>query len=352
MNAKFLRPTLLVLLALGLSTQGCASCGQSALCALRGPINDPSNYSLRRSILSSGLSEFCHQMTTHDAPLRLTNDSPVIGRFFPQHCAQQELQNGDLYVTFDGFGYSWTNLSKKLTFSMNGSVDYNQDFRIDDSCNVYAYFQTRNISSSNFQSHVIEAPVAAFVNSLTSIGDNFGKQIVSGQLAQGFTVIRDGEGNVDFGLGIIAQGQHPVHPFDVHGTGRITYENLRTEVHQNERDFIGPIEIADSGRALYLTATVDGAPAIDVLLMTKQDGDVALGLYYNYAAIGPLNANVQLSDVVPSGRPYQRTVPVPKGMYYVVLDNSPAAGQVAPVVNLLDDRAAVVSYVVQVGDAP
>ena len=53
-----------------------------------------------------------------------------------------------------------------------------------------------------------------------------------------------------------------------------------------------------------------------------------------------------------AGVPYTRTVPVPKGTYYVLFDNSAAAGQVAPVVNPLDDRAAVVNYVVQVGDVP
>ena len=345
-------PLLLLVLALGLAVQGCANCGQKALCTFRGPINDPSNYSLRRSILSQGLSEFCHQMTTHNAPLKLTDEAPVIGRFYPQRCSQQEMQNGDLYVQFDGFGYAWTNLSKKITFSMAGAVEYDQDFRIDDDCNIYAYFRPRRVSSSNFQINKIEQPVASFLNSLSPLGEQFGRQLVSGKLGEGFTVIRASDTNVDFGLGTIPVGKHPTHPFDVHGGGRITYENLRTEVHQNQREFIGPIEITDSGRALYLTASVDGAQAIDVLVMTKQDGDVSLGLYYNYPMIGPLNANVMLSDIVMAGRPYQRTVPVARGMYYVVLDNSPYAGGVAPPQNPLADVSAAVSYVVQIGDAP
>jgi len=95
-----------------------------------------------------GLSEFCHQMTTHNAPLKVLDGTPVIGRFYPQHCSQKELQNGDLYVEFDGFGYAWTNLSKKITFTMSGAVDYDQDFRIYDNCDIYAYFRTRTSSSS------------------------------------------------------------------------------------------------------------------------------------------------------------------------------------------------------------
>ena len=46
----------------------------------------------------------------------------------------------------------------------------------------------------------------------------------------------------------------------------------------------------------------------------------------------------------------KRAVPVPPGMYYVVFDNTPTAGQVAPPVNALDDRAAVVNYLIEIGD--
>jgi hypothetical protein len=343
-------------LVLGLSlltAPGCTSCGVSVLCVVRGPINDPSNYSLRRSILSMGLKEFCHEMTTHNAPLRLTEAAPAIGRFYPQHCAQKELPNGDLYVELDGFGYAWTALSKKISFTMSGAVDYDQDFRIHDNCDIYAYFRTRSVRGSNFQTRLIEQPVASFLNSLTPMGDNFGKQMVSGKLGDGFTVIREKSGNVDFGLGSIPLGQHPVHPFDMHGTNMIVYENLRTEVDQEERDFAGPIEVTDSGRALYITATMQGVPAIDLMVMKKADADVSLGLYLQYPQVGPLNAPVMLADVVPAQQPYKRVIPVPKGTYYVVLDNSSTAGSVAPPnLGLLGNAAATVDYVIQIGDAP
>jgi hypothetical protein len=320
---------------------------------VRGPINDPSNYSLRRSILATGLSEFCHQMTTHNAPLKLLEGAPVIGRFYPQHCAQKELPNGDLFVEFDGFGYAYTPLSRKLTFTMSGAVDYDQDFRVHDNCDIYAYFRTRSVRGSDFQTHIIEQPVANFLNTLTPMGDNFGRQLVSGKLGEGFTVIREKSGNVDFGLGTIPLGQRPVHPYDMHGTSMFVYENLRAEVDQEERDFIGPIEITDSGRALYIQATMQGVPAIDVFVMKKQDGDVSLGLYYNYAQSGPLNANMLQAVVLPTQQPFKQVIPVPKGLYYLVLDNTSTAGSVAPPnLGLLGNAAATVDYVVQIGDAP
>ena len=148
------------------------------------------------------------------------------------------------------------------------------------------------------------------------------------------------------------EGQKPQHPFDVHGEGRIRYESGRTEVHQNQRDFIGPIEVKDSGRALYIDATVDGIPAVDVMVMRKEDAEVSLGLYYNYPQSGPLDAPVLTVDVAVAGRPFARAFKVPKGTYYVVLDNTPTAGQVAPppIVTILDDHVAAVSYTVAVGD--
>ncbi len=348
-------PSLLALFALGLAgaaAPGC-NCAGSAACALRGPINDPSNRTLRRSIMSSGLKEFCRQMTTRDAPLRMANDAPVIGRYFTTACQQSEASNGDLYVQFSGFGYAFTNISKKLTFTMSGSVQYNQDFLISDDCLAYAYFRPRNAVSSDFRINKVENPVTSFLNALTPIGENFGRQLVAGKLGEGFTVITDMDmKNPDVVLGIVEKGHKPVHPFDIHGSSRITYENLRTEVHQNERDFIGPIEVTESGRALYLTAQMDGVQAIDLLLMRKEDGDASLRLFYDYAVAGPLSAAPIMGDVVTAGQPYQRALPVPPGMYYVVLDNTPSAGQVAPPMNAFDDRAAVVNYVIQIGDAP
>jgi hypothetical protein len=331
---------------------GCASFGQSVLCVVRGPINAPSNYSLRRSIMQHGLGQLCHEMTTHEAPIALAAGMPSTGRFFPKNCVQSTLPNGDLFVQFDGFGYAFTPLSKKLTFTMSGAVEYDQDFRVGPDCDIFAYFRTKNVKSSNFQTHIVEQPVASFLNSLTSLSSDVGKQLVSGKLADGFTVIQDNHQNYDFTLGLLPEGQKPQHPFEVHGEGRIRYESARSEVHQDQRDFIGPIEIADSGRSIYVDATLDGIPAVDVIVMRKEDAEVSLGLYFNYPQTGPLDANILYDDVVTTGHPYSQGFKVPKGSYYIVIDNTPTAGRVGPppVVTLLDDHTAALSYSVAIGD--
>jgi hypothetical protein len=323
-----------------------------------GVVNDPSNRALRASILGFGMKQFCAQMQTHDAPLQLAQGAPVIGRFYPNQCATQELPNGDWFVQFSGAGYAWTNLSKKLTFTMSGAVDYNADFQMSGST-MYIYFRPRQVTSSNFASKVIEQPVAQFFNSLSNLGNTFGSQLVNGQLQAGFTVIRDSNGSTDFSVGIVDVGKRPQHPYDVHGSGKVTWENARVEVHGNERDFVGPIEVTDSGRAIYVTGQVDGVPAVDVLLLRKDVGDASLQLYFNYPQSGPLAGAPLAQAMVAQGQPLNQTFKVDPGQYYVVFDNTPTAGSVAGAVpmtasplSLLTDSAAVVSYAVQIGDAP
>jgi hypothetical protein len=277
----------------------------------------------------------------------------VIGRYYPTDCHQKELENGDLFVEFSGYGYAWTNLSKKMTFTMAGAVEYNQDFLIaKDECDIYAYFRTKRVASSNFTINRIEAQLAAFVNALSPVGQNFGQQLVAGKLAEGFTVIHDHKGSDDFGLGIVELGRRPPHPVAIHGSDRIAVESNRTEVHQNQRDFIGPIDVTESGRALYLTMQVEGAPAVDVMVYGKDAAEQALRLYYEYPQSGPIPTQPLSTDVVQAGAPFSKTLALPKGRYYVVIDNTATAGPTMPAGGALDDRAATVSYGLQLGDGP
>src|SRR5260370_26893455 len=164
---------------LGAGVVGVGACSPNSVCKLAGPINDPSNRTLRRSIMQFGLGQFCEQMIRRSAPLKLMPDAPVIGRFFPQHCAQRVLDNGDLWTQFDGFGYAWTNLSKKVTFTSAATIQYNQDFKCADDNSIYAYFDSRTVSPPDFRVTQIEQPVANLVqNWIAPFADNFGRQMV------------------------------------------------------------------------------------------------------------------------------------------------------------------------------
>ena len=337
-----------------LTALGAAACGgDSLVCAFRGTINQPANRSMRKSMMQKGLADLCKQMTSRSAPLRLSPDSPVVGRYYPLSCSMQEGE--PIAVKFSGVGYAWTNVTKKMSFTMTGAVQYKYDFLVTEGeeCSVYAYLRTAKVDGSDFRVQKIEAPLASTMNALTPIGENFGRQLVAGKLKDGITVIHDTKsGTDDFSLGLVQLGARPFRPYDVRGSERYTVENERTEVHQNQRDFIGPIEISAPGRALFLKAKLDGAAAIDVFIVRKEEGDASLRYYLDYPQTGPLAAPPMLQDVIQAGVELDRTVPLPKGMYYVVLDNTPTAGQVAPPQNAFDDRTAVVNYLIHLSDAP
>jgi hypothetical protein len=332
-----------------------AACGANSVCKLAAGINDPSNRTMRRQLMSYGLGQFCTQMTTRNAPLKLAPDQPVSGRFYPQHCTQQTLANGDLWVQFDGIGYAYTPMSRKVTFTSGAQVQYDQDFKCASDDSIYAYFVTRNAGPPTFQIVQIEAPLANLMEGwIGPYANNYGTQMVAGQLAQGFTVIQGSDGSVDFDEGHLAIGQKPQHPFDVHGKDRVRVESERTQVYPGERDFIGPITVQDAKRALYLTMQLDGQQAINVLLLPKAQGDQALQRYVQAGPAAPLTSPPQFSDVLQYGVQYQRAVPIVAGMYYVVIDNTSSPGQaVAPAALPLGagGQAAVVSYEIQIGDA-
>ncbi|MDP9037410.1 MAG: hypothetical protein M3O50_21645 [Myxococcota bacterium] len=342
--------------ALWIAAVSLGSCSPNTVCKLSGPINDPSNRTLRRSIMSFGLGQFCQQMTSRNAPLKLAPDAPVIGRFYPQHCTQQVLDNGDLWVHFDGFGYAWSLLPKKVTFTSAATIQYSQDFKCAEDSAIYAYFDTRSVSPPDFRLVQIEQPVANLVQTVVApFAESFGRQLVSGKLAQGFTVIQADDGSTDFELGHLQLGQRPVHPFNLRGSDRVMWESQRTEVRAHERDFIGPIVVQDTKRAITITMQLEGQQAVDVFLVPKSEGDASLQLYVNYPTAGPLAYPPRFADVVRYGVQYQRAVPVLPGMYYVVIDNTVSAGQVTPppVVPFgVAEGAAVVNYAIQIGEAP
>ena len=332
--------------------QGCRC---NPACQFRGTINQPENLTMRRAMLRKAMGDFCQQMKSRNAPLKLSADSPVVGRFYPNQCTAAE---GDLLnVSFSGIGYVWTNVTKKVTFNGGGAAAVRYDFQVTDGdqCDIYSYFRPARIDASSFQTHRIESQLATMFAGISSLGNDFGKQTLAQKLQEGFTVIaKDGsETDVELALGIVPLGKKPFHPYQVErGDGLITYENERTEVHQNQRDFVGPIVIGEKGKALYITAAVDGVPAIDLMVLRKAEAEASLQWYFEYPQVGALAGQPFSSEVLSAGNQLKRAIVVPEGTYYVLFDNTPTAGQVAPAINPLDDRAAVVNYLIQIGDAP
>jgi hypothetical protein len=359
------RPALLLsflgLLATGVPATGCKSGGIGLITLMPGVVNDPANRTLRREIIQFGNEQFCKEMQKRGIPIRMRDDEPIIGRFFATTCSYREIENGDIFVQFSGIGYAWTKPSGRIGYEASGSVQYNPDFFVEKDA-LYAYFRPRNVQSTEFKTKMVEVTSGGGLASLgIKLGEDtanrMGAQIINQEIGKGFTVIREGNGSVDFGLGIVERGGRPFHPYQIKGSDRATLANERSETHAEQRDFIGPLEIDDSGRALFLTMKLDGAPAADILILPKDTGDAWLYSYIGKAGTPALTAPVLLGDTVSSQTEYRRTVPLRKGLYYLVIDHSSNAGPTAPPpptagIGGVADIPATVSYVVQVGDAP
>lgn len=343
-----------------LGVTGCPkkeSLGVSAMNVLGpGVINDPKNKSLRFDILKFGLDEFCREMRERGAPLKLRDGEPVLGRFFADGCTAQiidEEQRKSLVLQYSGRGYAWTNVTGRLGFTSAGLVEYAPDFQLHDGA-MYVYFRPRNLASASFQTLLVESALARTGIALTRVNpDQIGRDIVENQLRRGFTVIRyTSNGETDFGLGYVAPGKRPFRPFIVQSEDKVTLDDDRTEVHSNQQDFVGGFVVKDDDQALYITAQIDGAPAVDLLLVSKSDGDRVIDGYVRAAGPSMLPSPPLLDETVTAGALWKRQVPVPKGNYYMVVDNSSVLGRASPPAVFGDDRAARVDYVVEVGDRP
>ena len=198
--------------------------------------------------------------------------------------------NGDLWVQFDGFGYAWTSLSKKVTFTSAATLQYNQDFKCADDNSIYAYFDTRTrLGRPTSASPQIEQPGRQPHAEL----DHALRRLV--RPADGVRPAHAGvHGHPGHRAGASTSASATCRsasgrctPTTCTAPNRVTYENLRTEVHTNERDFIGPITVDGSGaRHLPADAPRRRARRSTCSSSRRREGDASLQLYYQYGAAG------------------------------------------------------------------
>jgi hypothetical protein len=319
-----------------------------------GVVNDPANKSLRFDMLKFGLERFCEEMLKAGAPLKLSDQEPVLGRFFAESCQSQVLDDEtrkSFVVQYTGKGYAWTNVTGKLGFTSRGLVEYAPDFQLSDGA-LYVYFRPKAVDAAVFQlvsleSALAQAGIAAAAGTLSP--DEIGRHVLDSQLKRGFTVIRYGsDGRTDFGLGFIPKGQRPYKPFDI-STTKSVLTNERTEVHLQGQDFIGPLNVAEDDSALFLTLELDGADAVDYQVVPKPLGDAMLERYVRTPGPCPSLGPAAFDSIASRAARTQQPVPLPAGQYYVVLDNSSVLGRSAPPAGAPADHAARVDYAVLLG---
>ncbi|HEY2405973.1 MAG TPA: hypothetical protein VGI10_08220 [Polyangiaceae bacterium] len=323
-----------------------------------GVTNDPSNRTLRFDVLKFGLDSFCLEMLKGGVPLKLGDDEPVLGRFFADSCQAQVVDDEahkSFVVQYAGKGYAWTNLSQRIAFSSRGVIEYDTDFQLGDGA-MYVYFRPKTIDGAGFQTTFVESTLAQSGLALSGTNpDELGRHIVESQLHRGFTVIRyNKDGETDFAEGLVPTGEHPFKPFNVQ-TSKHVLADERTEVHTGQQDYIGAFEVKDSGQAIYLSASLDGAANADILVIPKPLGDTMLAKYLLGPGGAPLPSPALLDETIQQSTGdalWQRYVNVEPGSYYVVVDNTAQAGHSAPSSTTQDDAAAKLDYLVLVGPRP
>jgi hypothetical protein len=123
-------------------------------------------------------------------------------------------------------------------------------------------------------------------------------------------------------------------------------------VRANQIDMLGPYEVADDDQALFLRMSSTG-PAVDVLVMHRGTGDLWRNGLQLGQPLGPPPQPPINSFALQPGIEFRQRVKLPRGQYYVVVDNSASVGTVMPRWNPLSvvgANAAVVSYTAELGE--
>ncbi|MFO0757330.1 MAG: hypothetical protein U0359_12615 [Byssovorax sp.] len=303
-----------------------------------------------------GAQRICPEMLKRSVSIRLQDRSPAIGRFYPMQCTYAvDDARQVVTVSVGGTGYGYMLPAKRVGFSLSASVEYRPDFVIaGDDLYVWAKLN-RIVDGPRFQLGYVENPladVAANIPPFGSIANFLGNQVVQGAMTQGFTVIHNEDKGDDFTLGQIYPPQRPHHPFQISTSERFTFANETVDVQGGQRDYLGPFEIASPGQALYLTMSSQG-PAVDVMVVDKLTGDAWRDLYQRGAPLGPPPGPVLGSIVLQPGQVANLRFPMQPGLYYIVIDNTAAAGTVSPTGsfwNPLNGTLAEVNYVAQLAN--
>jgi hypothetical protein len=318
-------------------------------CPCSGIVN--SSDSLRWWLFSNfGASKVCPEMQKRGMPLKLQALGPnSVGRFFPLTC-QVAVNDATrtMAVTVTGSGYALLPVTRRIGFYAGISVEYRPDFRLTDDATYVWGRVNRMLTTPDLRITGVENKIVSLATQ-TPIGDVatvIGQSIVSGEIAKGFTVVHQDDGD-DFALGELLPPAKPPRPFSP-GKDHIMLATDVTEVHAASRDYLGPFSVDGGGAALFVRFRIAGAP-LDYLVVDKTLGDMWRQSYERGDPIGPPPGQPISYGTAPIGDS-QRAVPLNPGLYYVVVENkAPAAALGVP---MPFESVGLATYAVEVGDRP
>ncbi|MFO0679151.1 MAG: hypothetical protein U0169_21670 [Polyangiaceae bacterium] len=319
---------------------------------VRAPVN--ASESLRWWLFSNfGASKVCPEMLKRGMPLKLDALGPSsLGRVFPEQC---NVQTNDaahtIVMTAAGHGYAVLPLTRRVGFTFRVAVEFRPDFRLEsDSTYVWGRF-SQLMAPPELRIVGVENPIVnlATQTPLGSLGNVLGQGVISSEIARGFTVVRQSDGD-DFTLGILSPPQKPKRAFQP-GDDRTQLATDSIELGGSTREFLGPFTVDSKDSAIFVKLRVAGA-AVDYTFVDKMLGDAWLANYEQALPLGPApGVPIGFGNAVPGDA--TRYVAVRPGRYYVVVENR-AAAPVAPLGVALPfgETKAQVSYSIEIGDKP
>lgn len=301
-----------------------------------------------------GANQLCPEMLRRGVPLRLTQGSNVIGRFFPNRC-QHVVNDPAQTVTlhFGGNGYGWTPVAGRIGFVASAAVELRPDFFLaEDAMYVWGRIQ-RVVQGPELRIDGSENALVDWATKgpLGQIASSFAGQIMSSQLTSGFTVVRTDEGD-EFSLGILQPPARPKRPFDVSGDERYVFANETAEIRAEQVDFLGPVLVPKAGQAIFFRHRSQG-PAAEALVYDRRVADYFRDGLQRGTPLGPPAQPPIASFVLGVGESEQK-LRVPPGEYMIVVDHSSRVGRVNPPWNPLatvGGGTLVLSYRLELGEA-
>ncbi|MCH2108965.1 MAG: hypothetical protein MK135_06520 [Polyangiaceae bacterium] len=326
--------------------------GKGALAVVgAGVVNNASNKSLRFDILKFTLKQFCRELTTIGTPLRLTDDQPVIGRYFAQECEStslEDLADEKIIVRFSGRGYVWTSATGRIGFEAPGLIELAPDFRVFEDA-LHVYFRPTLIDTTGFRLIGVESKLSEAAIAVSGVDEaELGARIIAAQLNRGFTAIRYDDGYTDFSLGLVGAGEVPFRPFAISHAAHASIANGRTEIAPATTDLLGAFAV-EKGEEIVLSLHLEGAESVEVSIVSAQAGERLLDGYITSGASYRLpSGELVATSHLQREQPLQLRKTVPTGEYFVVF-RYPVPS--SPISEPLANLPARIDYLLQVGPA-
>lgn len=311
-------------------------------CPCSGVVNDSPD--LRWWLFSNfGASKICPEMLKRGIPLKLQQTGNAsVGRFFPSQCnVQVDDSRKVMSMLVAGTGYVTLPVTRRIGFSVQMGIEYAPDFRLEsDDIYVWGKFN-RFTQQPSLNILGVENPIVnlAYNTPLGSVASVIGNGLVSSQIGQGFTVVRQDDGD-DFTIGHLDPPAKPQRQFKAGKDHQVLASDL-ANVSAASREYLGPFTVEEDNVSLFFHATVTGPAPLTYNIAERSVGEAWRNTYTSAGPLGPPPGN--LIQRGPLTADTKLAFPLPQGVYYIVVENATPAP-------LVGDVASQVSYSVEIGD--